>query len=135
MPALRGHHLVCLHFFRGEGYSREFVENLRDVLGSVQDREIEVVQGSDDVCAKCPSLRQGRCLHSGNAEEGIRKMDREALALLKVSRGMKVMWAEIGEKMSEIFPAWFESCCTACSWKWACERNELYLQLTLSLKR
>lgn len=32
MIRLRGHHLICLHFYRGEGYSREFVENLEDIV-------------------------------------------------------------------------------------------------------
>ena len=25
---LRGHHLICLHYYRGEGYSNAYVEHL-----------------------------------------------------------------------------------------------------------
>ena len=28
MLRLRAHHLICLQFFKGEGYSLEFIENL-----------------------------------------------------------------------------------------------------------
>ncbi len=32
MLYLRGHHLICLHFFPGYGYDASFVESLRNVL-------------------------------------------------------------------------------------------------------
>ncbi|HDL01563.1 MAG TPA: DUF1284 domain-containing protein, partial [candidate division Zixibacteria bacterium] len=31
MVRLRAHHLICLHFYRGEGYSEGFIENLETV--------------------------------------------------------------------------------------------------------
>uniref|UniRef100_A0A7C4WD24 DUF1284 domain-containing protein n=1 Tax=Geoglobus ahangari TaxID=113653 RepID=A0A7C4WD24_9EURY len=65
---LRGHHLICLNFFKGEGYSKEFVENIERIL---KEREIEVVIGADDVCSKCPHLKSGSC----NYKENSRKRD------------------------------------------------------------
>jgi hypothetical protein len=29
---LRGHHLICLQFFKGEGYSKIFVENAKQIV-------------------------------------------------------------------------------------------------------
>jgi len=137
MPSLRGHHLVCLHFFEGEGYNEEFVENLKRVVRSSKDMGVEVHCGADDICALCPYLDHARCHHGEDADEGIGEMDRVALDLLNVSLGGKVRWAEIGEKIPEIFPAWHRAFCTSCSWKWACEGNDLYRNLRerLSLPR
>ena len=129
MPALRGHHLVCLHFFRGEGYDEEFVENLRTVLKTAETERIEVRHGTDDICARCRYLDHARCQYSEAAEEGIGEMDRKALDLLKLSQGMKVKWAEIGEKIPEIFPVWHRAYCITCSWKWACEGHDRYRKL------
>jgi hypothetical protein len=135
MPKLRGHHLVCLHFFRGEGYSQEFVENLQRVVMSARDRGIEVHYGADDVCAQCPYLNHARCQYGEDADKGIGEMDRMALDLLKLSRGMKVGWAEVGEKIPEIFPAWHRAFCTTCSWRQACEGNDLYRKLSRTRTR
>lgn len=129
MPRLRGHHLVCLHFFKGEGYNEEFVENLTRVIRSAQDRGIEVHCGADDICAKCPYLNHTRCQYREDADKGIGEMDRTALDLLKLSRGVKIRWAEIGERIPEIFPAWRQAYCSSCSWRWACEGNDLYRRL------
>jgi len=53
---LRGHHLICLNFFKGEGYSEDFISNIHSVIG---EDNIEIVQGPDDVCAWCPYLKDG----------------------------------------------------------------------------
>ena len=67
---LRAHHLICLHFFKGEGYTPEYVENLRFIVGRAKARErIEVVMGADDVCKPCPFLKDGIC-EKGEEEIG-----------------------------------------------------------------
>jgi hypothetical protein len=129
MPKLRGHHLVCLHFFRGEGYNEEFVENLARVVGSAQEGGIEVHGGADDVCVRCPYLSNARCHFSEDADSGIGEMDRLALDLLRLSPGVRVGWAEIRGRIPEIFPAWHSAFCTTCSWRPACEGDDLYRTL------
>jgi len=46
---LRGHHLICLNFFRGEGYSEDFIKNIYSVM---KKEKVEIVKGADDVCAR-----------------------------------------------------------------------------------
>jgi hypothetical protein len=75
MLILRGHHLICLHFFSGEGYDAQFIENLRDVLKRAESEEIEIVSGNDDVCAKCLYLKDHKCAYDENADKEIREMD------------------------------------------------------------
>ena len=87
---LRGHHLICLNFFKGEGYSEEFVEIIKRIL---KEKEIEVVTGADDVCSKCPYLRGGFCDYKENAEKEIRELDKLACELL--SPGSITSWNEI----------------------------------------
>ena len=60
---LRGHHLVCLHFFTGEGYTKEFIDNLNRILKKAEaGEEIEVINSADDVCIKCPYFKGGGVL-------------------------------------------------------------------------
>ena len=129
MPRLRGHHLICLHFFNGEGYSPEFVGNLRDILENTKSGDVEISQGADDICKGCPHLKQSMCRYSEDADEGIREMDKRALELLGEGEGSKVKWHEIRKRIPELFHSWYRVYCTTCAWKWACERNASYRQL------
>jgi uncharacterized protein len=53
---LRGHHLLCMLTYVGEGYDEAFVENFTAICKRIGNGEaIIVVDGPDDVCA--PQLR------------------------------------------------------------------------------
>jgi len=121
MSRLRGHHLICLNFFKGEGYSREFSENIWEIL---EKEKIQVVFGADDVCIKCPYLKDGLCVYSEKAEEGVTELDQMAYRLLDVYPGDTVSWDEIKRKIPQIMKRWKDFACTDCDWKDVCESDE-----------
>ncbi len=133
MPKLRGHHLICLHFYRGEGYTGEFVENLNAILKKLTQltqEPVEIVSVADSVCLACPYLKLGKCHYSGkNSEEEIRKLDALALSLLNFMPGDKALWHDIRNKIPEIFAEWRDFACKNCSWKSACSKNALWREL------
>jgi len=126
---LRGHHLICLHFFHGEGYNAEYVENLSHVLKMAAYKEIEICNGIDDVCKKCPYVKNKKCFYNEHADEGIKKMDEKAMSLLNLTTEMETKWYKIKEGLSGIFKEWYESYCIDCDWRKACEKDGLYNKL------
>lgn len=122
---LRGHHLVCLHFFGGEGYDSTFVENLKDVVAAVKKEGARICDGADDVCLPCPYLIDGRC----RDEAEIGKMDAAALELLNLVPGQEVSWDEVRERLHELFITWHDAYCLDCGWQDACRKDPLYRRL------
>ncbi|MFZ5906319.1 MAG: DUF1284 domain-containing protein [Nitrospirota bacterium] len=124
---LRGHHLICLHFFKGEGYRPDFVENLRKVLDRAKAGEqIEICEGPDDICRMCPFLEKDRCLYHEDAEEEIREMDRAATDLLRIRSGGNIAWPDIQERIPGIFTVWVRKFCGDCDWFTVCRRNKFF---------
>lgn len=121
MIYLRGHHFICLHFFTGEGYSEEFVENLHAVIGRAKNEGIFVVEGADDVCKKCPFLVKRTC----KDEKEIAEMDKIALGLLNLKIMDTVSWDKIKEKLPEIFNRWYSLYCIPCIYLNVCSKTAL----------
>ena len=114
---LRGHHLVCLHFFRGEGYSPEFVQGLAGLIRRAEAGEPVVVAcGPDDVCSACPYLAGERCAHTEASEAEVREMDEAALGLLGLSCGQEVSWAGVRDRLPGVLPEWRGRYCVSCQW-------------------
>lgn len=133
MPLLRGHHLVCLNFFNGEGYDEAFIKNLKNLMDRVKEEEITISSGADDVCRSCHYLEKDRCQYLKHSDEEIMGMDAKALALLALSHGDKVKWNELKDKISKIFPEWFSLYCKDCNWRNACEKNAFLQKLLKKL--
>jgi uncharacterized protein len=129
MLRLRGHHLICLHFFSGEGYDDIFKENLRDILARAETEDIEVCEEADQVCEKCPYLKDSKCLYDEHADDEIREMDRAALKLLEVDKDATIKWQNIKKGIPGVFPQWLREYCGECDWKKVCGKNQNYQRL------
>jgi hypothetical protein len=127
---LRGHHLICLHFFRGEGYDPDFVRNLARIMEKAKAGEpVEISAGPDDVCLLCPHLKGRKCAYRKDAEDEIKAMDRTALAFLRVKPGELVQWQAIEDQIPAIFGEWAAEYCSDCDWRKVCAKEEKFLRL------
>ncbi|NJD53313.1 MAG: DUF1284 domain-containing protein [Candidatus Methanoperedens sp.] len=114
---LRGHHLICLNFFRGEGYSEDFIRNIYEVLTK---EKVEIVSGPDEVCAKCPYLKDEKCKSFEYTNEMILIQDKKALGLLGFMPGMIVDWNMIAARLSDILEEWKAQFCAGCGYREVC---------------
>lgn len=129
MPKLRGHHLICLHFFSGQGYDQTFIDNLQDTLKTLLVEELEIVAGGDNICGRCPYLKGDSCHYRENADTEIREMDSRALELLDLAVGHCATWDRIRSRFPRIFPDWFRSYCIDCKWLSVCEQSDDFTRL------
>ncbi len=136
MILLRGHHLICLHFYNGDGYGPEFTDNLCGIKRRAKAGEwIEVACGPDDVCTLCPYLKAGKCLYNETADMEITEMDEKAVGLFKVTTGEKIHWRDLKNKIPEIFGVWSKKYCKGCGWLKACKKDAQFKELTDHLQR
>lgn len=119
---LRGHHLICLNFFQGEGYSKEFVDNLKSVLKKAKENAVLVVEGADNVCLFCPYLIRGECNYKPQAEKEIKRLDELALKLLNIKKGELISFNEISSSLPQILSLWKKEACSDCDWKKVCQK-------------
>lgn len=136
MIKLRGHHLICLQFFNGEGYDPLFLEILREILRRADTELIEVIEGPDEVCRACPFLKEDQCRHPETSDAEIREMDRVALEILNLSPGGTVRWQkQKPDRLREGFWRWAENFCRDCSWRAACDRDPEFQALMVKALR
>jgi hypothetical protein len=112
---LRGHHLVCLNFFRGEGYPEDFIKNIYSVVGK---EKVEIVEGPDEVCAVCPYLKDNKC--AKYTDENIMAQDKEALRLTGFEPGEIVDWRMISARLPGIIEEWKAQFCMECGYRKVC---------------
>jgi len=129
VSSLRGHHLICLHFFKGEGYDTAFVENLGRVIDSTAREGVVVHSGADDVCHACPHLAGGGCNYMADNEEEIKRLDAIALKLLNLEAGDKADWEALRKTLPRIFPEWKTRACGKCDWLRTCSTTDLWKNL------
>jgi hypothetical protein len=122
---LRAHHFICLQFFRGEGYSANFVENLTRVLNGAVDAPALLVEGADDVCAACPGLSaDGTCADPDAGEAEVQRLDALAREVLGMAAGDRLSLAAARERLSADaigVGRWRFEACDGCGWEAICE--------------
>ncbi len=130
---LRGHHWICLHFFRGEGYTGEFVENLESVIARLAGEDALVVEGPDAVCAACCHLVDGLCTSESSGEQVIRRIDDLAVELLGLTPGETRPFRP-SRALTAALPVWREKACRGCTWEELCV-PQFQIGLTSSPRR
>jgi hypothetical protein len=116
---IRAHNLLCIQGFVGKGYSPEFVDNMKAIVGGLRGTtEVTVLDAPDSLCAACPNLKAGGCtLHGEGTEKGIVTQDRDVLARLGLSAGETVTWGEILKRIrASVAPDDLDDICGTCPW-------------------
>jgi len=126
MTSLRGHHLICLHFFKGNGYDAAFVENLKHIIDRANREGVMVQKGADDVCLACPHLAGSKCNYRKDNDEKIERLDALALRLLNFGAGAKAEWETVKKMVPRIFSEWKSGACGKCDWLSTCRSTELW---------
>jgi hypothetical protein len=120
---LRGHHLLCMLTYQGEGYSPAFVANFDAIIKRISAGEaIEMIEGPDDICVCLLSEKNdAHCLNES-------VMARDTLALEQIEdeglhfrRGTFVLTAQALAKLRQAFAQKrIRAACEGCEWHGLC---------------
>lgn len=130
---IRGHTLLCLQGFRGEGYSPDFIDNMASIHARLQshpETRVRVTDSPDHFCAACPNLKEskplalpgraenvGCTLRGPDFERHIVSQDRQVLDLLGLRAGQEVTWAEVLQRIgSRTRGEMLDEICGDCQW-------------------
>lgn len=121
MIRLRGHTLLCLQGFRGEGYSPAFIAHLAAIhrsLADDPDQWVEVTDQPDSVCQACPHLSQEGCrLNGERSEDEMRAQDRDVLSRLGYRAGERAQWRALLDRIARTLTGdELPAICGTCRW-------------------
>ncbi|WP_342757506.1 DUF1284 domain-containing protein [Kineothrix sedimenti] len=117
---IRPHHGLCLSFFRGKGYSSEFVKHMTQIKAEVGKNPIVLLHSrTDEICSVCPHNKNGLC----ESEEKVQRYDKEVLRLCGLDQRTEIEW-RLFEKLlnGNILDAGKrEEVCGDCEWNAICK--------------
>lgn len=117
---IRPHHMLCLQFFEGKGYSDEFVENMMHIKRKLEQENpaVHIIEGTDDICANCPNNIEGKCKN----EESVRGHDSRVYTEVAGQIGKKASWEEITNAIRKniIEAGKIRQVCVQCQWSDIC---------------
>ncbi len=120
---LRPHHLLCLRFFEGKGYSEDFVTRMYEVTEQLCDDPVIVLtDGCDDICVACPHREGGVCRFA----QKVGLYDSRVLHCLRLKPGDRLRWQELCDQVDEriLTPRKLDAICRGCQWISVCRNNQ-----------
>lgn len=116
---LRPHHGMCIAFFRGEGYSAEFVEHMQKTVRELENATVRLLCETDAICQKCPHNQAALC----TAEEKCGTYDRRVLALCGIPDGSVMPFRDFAKAIQRaiLSPGLREQICGDCEWNALCK--------------
>lgn len=119
---LRAHHGLCIAFFEGKGYDNNFVENMKNIIITLnQNPNVTIVTDEDIVCVACPNNKNGIC----DCIEKVDKYDKMVLKLCNIHNNLTLPWDEYKMMIQEkiIKAGKLSIVCGDCQWSYICLKN------------
>jgi uncharacterized protein len=118
---LRGHHLLCIHGFKGMGYSPDFIKKMHEIVKDVRDENkdftIKVAADFDDACMACPNRGQIECEAGQGANAHVLSMDNKVIHHLGLNAGERYKKSELLQLTAKkVSPDDLDFLCAGCSW-------------------
>lgn len=118
---LRGHTLLCLQGFRGEGYNARFTERLSTIhkdLTTNPNHLVKVIQAPDTLCEACPNLGTEGCQVNGSgSEREMSAQDTDVMTRLGIDLETTLPWKTILDRIGQkIQGSHLSEICGDCRW-------------------
>ncbi|WP_203362792.1 DUF1284 domain-containing protein [Bacillus sp. REN10] len=121
MKQMRGHHLLCVHGFRGMGYSQDFIQMMTEIVKDIRDNQkdftIRVVVGFDEACFSCPNKGENICEASPTSQEHVTTLDQNVIRHLELEVNGVYHKSDLMKRTVErVNPEDLDFLCKGCSW-------------------
>ena len=116
---IRGHHGMCLAFFHGKGYSKEFVDNMTAIKEDLKsDPLVKIVRETEDICACCPNNINNKC----QSFYKVLRYDNEVLKACGLKSGDVLPYSAFEKLVKEkiLVQGFREKICGDCQWSSIC---------------
>lgn len=116
---IRAHHGLCLYYFKGKGYSEEFVENMTDIKKNLaKNPPVLITDRADAVCTACPNHKDGLCA----TEDKVTEYDRQVLSRCNISPGDIMPFSEFEQLVQQniLISGKRKEVCGKCQWDALC---------------
>ena len=126
--SVRAHHLMCLNYFEGKGYSEDFVSHLVELKDRLEtdDPMIELISELDEICTACPNQNGSLCI----SESKVHRYDQAVLKHLNLSERETGHYRELIRmvRIQILSRGLRTQICGDCQWNRICERKENELE-------
>jgi len=117
MLLLRPHHINCIFFYRGLGYSEDFILGMNNMLTLFKENpntKIKLTIKCDNLCVKCPNKQLNNvCI----TEEMIARLDYNTLQIYNLKENKEYAFNEIIDIIYKNFNKdTFHKICSTCNW-------------------
>ena len=114
MIKLRPHHLLCTQGYSGKGYSRDFVENMTEIVKSIKNEKVQVqlIFSEDDICSKCPNLSENNICKS----DTVNIIDNKVIKYFELEEKIYEYESLIRYIKSHITKGIMDDICGNCEW-------------------
>lgn len=116
---LRAHHGLCLCFFKGQGYSSEFVENMANIKCKLEENPLVCITNQTDViCNNCPNNIDGKC----ETDKKVFEYDRQVLERCHISEGESMPYLDFQRLIQHniLLLGKRKEICENCEWESLC---------------
>lgn len=120
---LRPHHGLCIQFYEGKGYSKDFTKKMDELVDLIETNPNMLIQLYSDVdvlCESCPNNKDSRCI----TYEKVKRFDEMVLSycninfwdIISIRDFLQLVRTEILDKRLQ------PSICSDCEWYSICKK-------------
>ena len=127
---IRPHHVMCLAFFKGEGYSEGFAGHMWEMMELFRkNARVRLVLHGDEICSACPNCHLGDCIYRWQVE----KYDRGVMEICHLREGEEKDFLQLAAQVQKeiIETGKREKICGHCQWNDICRSESSKWKSTL----
>lgn len=118
---LRPHHGMCIQFYEGKGYSKDFTDHMGRIVQEMKanpTQKVTLKVQTDIVCKNCPNNESGIC----TSQEKVTGYDKEVLKCCGLREGTEIGFDDFTALIREriIHSGLRAEICGDCSWNDIC---------------